>query len=78
MFDFKNIFASKTVLATIVGGVFSLLAALGLITIDPEIQGAVVTVLFALAGLFRVQATQQLALNPEKAAARARAHRTNV
>lgn len=75
MYDFKNIFASKTVLTAIVGAVFGLLAALGIIDINPELQAAVVTVLFALAGLFRVNATDQLALNPEKAEARARAAR---
>ena len=75
MIDFKNIFASKTVLASVVGVIFSLLAALGIVNIDPEVQAAVVTVLFALAGIFRVNATTQLALHPEKAEARARARR---
>lgn len=59
---FKNIFASKTVLTAIVGGIFALLSALGVITIDPQVQEGIVTALFALAGFFRFQATSQLSI----------------
>lgn len=60
MSGFKNIFASKTVLTAIVGAIFALLSALGIIEISVETQAGVVAFLFALAGFFRVQATEQL------------------
>lgn len=60
MNGFKNLFASKAILTTIVGAVFSLLAAFGVLEVDPEIQATVVTVLFTLAGFFRFTATEKL------------------
>lgn len=63
MLGFKNIFASKTVLTSILGTVFALLSALGVIDVAVETQAAVVTVLFALAGLFRYNATEQLVVS---------------
>lgn len=64
MFDFKNLFASKTVLTTLLGGLFSLLSAFGIISVNPETQAGIVTVLFAMAGFFRYIATKQLAVAP--------------
>jgi hypothetical protein len=60
MFGFKNVFASKTVLTTIVGAVFALLAAFGVINVGEETQAAIVAALFAIAGFFRFTATEQL------------------
>ncbi len=60
MNGFKNILASKTVLTTIVGAIFTLLSVFGIIDIDPETRGTIVAALFALAGFFRVRATEQL------------------
>lgn len=75
MNGFKNIFASKTVLTAIAGGIFALLAAFGVIDVSLETQGAIVAALFALAGFFRITATEQVAVNPEKAALKASANR---
>lgn len=56
----KNVFASKTVLTALVGAIFSLLSVFGVIEVAPEAQQAIITGLFALAGVFRYTATEQL------------------
>lgn len=60
MHGIKNVLASKTILATIVGAIFTLLNLFGVITVDADTQASIVTGLFALAGFFRFTATKQL------------------
>lgn len=60
MHGLKNLFVSKTILATIVGAVFTLLSLFGVVTVDPTVQASIVTALFAVAGFFRFTATEQL------------------
>lgn len=67
MNGFKNLLASKTILTTIVGAVFALLAAFDIIAINPETQAGIVSALFAIAGFFRFTATKQLSGNPTAA-----------
>ena len=62
MTGLKNVFASKTILTTIVGAVFTLLNLAGVVNVDAATQSGIVTALFGLAGLFRYSATKQLAL----------------
>jgi len=62
MNGFKNVFASKTVIASIVGAIFAILAAIGVLEIDAETQAAVVAVLFGATGVFRFTATEKLAV----------------
>lgn len=74
MYDFKSIFASKTVWTAFIGFVLAVLVALGVVptTVDAaQITGIVFAVITALTGLFRIKATAQLAVDPQKAAARA-------
>lgn len=68
MNGFKNILASKTVLTTIVGAIFALLNVFGIIEISPDVQAGIVTALFAIAGFFRVQATEQLSVSSKDTA----------
>lgn len=56
----KNLFASKTILTTALGAVFTLLSLLGVIDVTAATQEIVVTALFAAAGYFRFIATDQL------------------
>ncbi len=60
MTGIKNLFASKTIIASLVGAIFALLSLTGVIEVAAETQAAVVTVLFTLAGIFRFTATEQL------------------
>ena len=60
MTGFKNLFASKTILTTLVGAIFALLSVFGIIEVSAETQATVVAALFAIAGFFRFNATEQL------------------
>ncbi len=71
MYNFKSIFESKAMWTAFLGFLFALLAALGVLPAgfdSAQATGIVFTVLSALFGLFRYQATAQLA--PTKAAAK--------
>ncbi len=58
----KNLFASKAILTSILGAVFTLLNLFGIITVDANTQAGIVTALFAVAGYFRFTATTELTL----------------
>ena len=66
MLGFKNVLASKTILTAIVGAVFALLSAFGVIEVSAETQAGIVAALFAIAGFFRFQATEQLVATTTK------------
>ena len=59
----KNLFASKTIITAVLGALFSLLAAFGVIDVSPETQATITTFLFGLAGFFRFTATKELTVS---------------
>lgn len=63
MSGIKNLFASKTILTSILGAVFMLLSTFGVVDVSPETQAAITTTLFTLAGIFRFTATTELTVS---------------